>query len=147
MPCLALISRTAWSVPIYPESLMVQKYFTHILYITGIATMAPLLQYFFPQGVLALSGLKVGDAVGLIFAQQAGLLIFCIGALLVYAARHPLHRRPAVWAALVEKLGFCTLIVLAWNAPALQGLRPVVFFDMLCVVLYSVYLFGPGQQA
>lgn len=122
---------------------MTQKYFTHILYITGVATMLPLLQYFAPQLALSMSALSLSDPVGLLYAQQAGILIFCIGALLVYAARHPVHRRPAVWAALVEKLGFCVLIVQSWNQPALQGLHLVVFFDMACVLMYAIYLFGP----
>lgn len=125
---------------------MVQKYFTYILYITGVVTMLPLLQYFAPQLALSLSALSLSDPVGLIYAQQAGILIFCIGALLVYAARYPMHRRPAVWAALVEKLGFCVLIMLSWNQPALQGLHLVVFFDMACVVLYAIYLLGPQTK-
>lgn len=122
---------------------MVHKHFTWILYITGIATMLPLLQYFLPHVALSLSALKLDDPVGLIFAQQAGMLIFCIGALLVYAARHPVHRRPVVWAALAEKLGFCILIVMSWNTPALQGLHLVVFFDTACVLLYAIYLLKP----
>ncbi len=126
---------------------MVQKYFTHILYITGIITMLPLLQYFAPDLVLSLSGLQVGDAVGKLYAQQAGILIFCIGGLLVYAARHPVHRRPAVWAALVEKLGFCALIIMGWNHPALQGLHLVVFFDVTCVLLYGLWLWGATDKA
>jgi hypothetical protein len=126
---------------------MVHKYFTHILYITGIATMLPLLQYFAPELVLSMSDIKVGDAAGLLYAQQSGMLIFCIGALLVYAARHPVHRRPAVWAALVEKLGFCSLILMGWNNPALQGLHLVVFFDLACVLLYGIYLWGAAGKA
>jgi hypothetical protein len=110
------------------QAAMVQKYFTHILYITGIATMLPLLQYFLPELVLSMSAMKVGDAAGLLYVRQSGMLIFCIGALLVYAARHPVHRRPVVWAALAEKLGFCSLILMGWNNPALQGLHLVVFF-------------------
>ena len=125
---------------------MVQKYFTHILYITGLATMLPLLQYFAPQLSLSLSALSLSDPVGLLYAQQAGILIFCIGALLVYAARYPVHRLPAVWAALVEKLGFCVLIVISWNQPALQGLHLVVLFDLVCVVLYAVYLLSEQRN-
>jgi hypothetical protein len=125
---------------------MVQKYFTHILYITGAITMLPLLQYFAPELVLSLSGLQVGDAVGKLYAQQAGILIFCVGGLLVYAARHPMHRRPAVWAALIEKLGFCGLIILGWNHPALQGLHLVVFFDAICILLYGMYLWNSANK-
>jgi hypothetical protein len=126
---------------------MIQKYITPILYITGVATMLPLLQYFAPHLALSLSAMTVSDPVGLMFVQQAGMLIFCIGALLVYAARHPVHRRPVMWAALLEKLGFCILIVMAWKNPALQGLHLIVFFDVTCVLLYAIYLFTPEQIA
>jgi hypothetical protein len=55
------------------------------------------------------------------------------------------HRRPVIWAALLEKLGFCVLIVMGWNNPALQGLHLIVFFDMACVLLYAIYLFTPER--
>ncbi len=71
---------------------MIQKYFTYVLYITGLVTMLPLLQYFSPQLALSLSALTLSDPVGLLYAQQAGILIFCIGALLVYAVRYSVHR-------------------------------------------------------
>ena len=119
---------------------MIDRYFAHILYVTGVITMLPVLQFLAPTAVLQLSALQVGDAAGLFHAQHWGLLAFCFGALLVYAARHPPLRRPIVMAAGLEKLGLCVLVVLGWSNPALQGLRPALVIDGLCVILYAWYL-------
>jgi hypothetical protein len=125
---------------------MIQKYFTQILYITGFITMVPLLQFFAPGVILPLSALQVGDPAGMFHAQHWGLMAFCFGGLLVYAASHPIHRRPIVLAAALEKLGLVALVTMGWNNPALQGLHPVLVIDGLCVVLYSIYLFGNGAK-
>ncbi|MDP3651493.1 MAG: hypothetical protein Q8R67_07410 [Rhodoferax sp.] len=117
------------------------KYFTHVLYATGFITMLPLAQFFAPTAVLAVSGLQVGDAVGLLHAQHWGLLAFCFGALLVYAARHPDIRHPIVLAAGLEKLGLCVLVAMGWTTPALQGMHPVLVIDGLCVILYALWWF------
>ncbi len=119
---------------------MVNKYFTQLLYVTGVITMLPLLQYFAPGLVLAQSHLQVGDAAGLFHAQHWGLMAFCFGALLVYAARNPALRKPVVLAATVEKLGLCALVLMAWNDPTLQGLRLALVVDGACVVLYTLWL-------
>lgn len=126
---------------------MVSRYFTHILYITGLLTMLPLAQFFAPGLVLAQSGLQVGNALGLLHAQHWGLMAFCFGALLVYAARHPNHRKPIVLAAGVEKLGLVALIALGWSDPGLQGLHTVLWVDGVCVVLYATWWLGQSNQA
>lgn len=117
-----------------------ERHFDKILYLTGLVTFTPLLQYFLPTVNLGLSGLVVGDEVGLLFARHWGLLAACFGALLVYAGARPAVRRPIVLAALVEKLGLVALILMAWNAPALAGLHVAALFDGLCVLLYGAYL-------
>lgn len=121
---------------------MMNKYFTAILYVTGIITMTPLAQFFAPTAVLGISGLQVGDAVGLFHAQHWGLLAFCFGALLVYAARHPEMRRPIVLAAGLEKLGLVALVAINWNTAALQGLHAALVIDGICVVLYALWWFS-----
>ncbi len=119
---------------------MLNKYFTQILYVTGAVTMVPVLQFFAPGVMLAQSHLQVGDPAGMFHTQHWGLLAFCFGALLIYAARNPPMRKPVVLAAAVEKLGLCALVLMAWSEPALQGLHVAVAFDGLCVVLYTLWL-------
>ena len=120
---------------------MLERHFNKILYVTGAVTFTPLLQYFLPALNLGLSGLVVGDETGMLFARHWGLMAACFGALLIFAAARPAYRKPIVLAAMVEKLGLISLIVLAWNTPALAGLQVTALFDGVCVVLYGAYLY------
>ena len=125
---------------------MIEKHIKLILIITGLITMLPVLQFFAPDFMLQQQSLTVSDDAGRLFARHWGLVVFCIGALLVYAGSHPSARRPIVTAGLVQKSGLVALLLLNWNNPALQGLHIVAVFDALCVVLYAVYLFGSKKS-
>lgn len=125
---------------------MIEKYIKPILVITGLITMLPVLQFFAPDFMLQQQSLSVTDDAGRLFARHWGLVVFSIGALLVYAGTHPSARRPIVTAGLVQKLGLVVLILMNWNNPALHGLHLVAVFDALCVVLYAVYLFGSDKS-
>ncbi len=119
---------------------MNDKVIERILYITGFATMLPALQFVLPTLVLRLLGMTVSEETGLFFAQQWGLLVFCIGGLLVYAARHPVHRVPVLVAATLEKAGLVVTIAMNWDNPEFRGLHLAAVFDGVCVALYSAYL-------
>lgn len=125
---------------------MQEKHIKAILTSTGAITMLPVLQYFLPGSMLALQGLSVSDDTGYFFAQHWGFLAFCFGAMLVYAARRPVHRTPIVLAAGVEKLAFVALIAFNWNYPALQGFHLPAFFDATCVILYALILMSPSKS-
>lgn len=120
---------------------MIERHIGKILVVTGAVTLTPLLQFFLPALNLSLSGLVVADETGLLFARHWGLMAACFGALLMFAAAHPAVRKPIIIAALVEKLGLVSLIVMAWNNPALAGLHLAALFDGACVLLYGAYLF------
>jgi len=119
---------------------MNDKTLERILYVTGIATMLPVLQFVLPALVLRLLGMTVAEDTCLFFAQQWGLLVFCIGGLLVHAARHPVHRVPVMFAATLEKAGLVVTIAMNLDNPELRGLHLAAVFDGACVVLYSAYL-------
>lgn len=119
---------------------MLERHIAKVLYVTGFVTLTPLLQFFAPVINLQLSGLTVGDATGMLFAQHWGLMAACFGSLLIYAASRPALRRPVMLAALVEKLGLVVLIVMGWNTPQLAGLHVAAFFDGACVLIYAAYL-------
>jgi hypothetical protein len=120
---------------------MLERYFDKILYVTGLVTVTPLLQFFLPNLNLGLSGLVVGDDTGLLFARHWGLMAACFGVLLIFAATRPTVRIPIVMAAMVEKLGLVALIALSWNTPALAGLHLAALFDGACVLLYGAYIY------
>ena len=116
---------------------MVVKHIKIILIVTGLITMLPVLQFFAPEWMLQQQSLAVSDDAGRLFARHWGLVVFCVGALLVYAAKDPLARRPIIAAGLTQKLGLVVLLLINWNNPALQGLHPVAVFDAACVALYA----------
>jgi len=124
---------------------MSEKLIKIILIVTGLITMLPILQFFAPEWMLQQQALAVSDDVGRLFAQHWGLVVFCMGALLVYSATYSVARRPIVTANLIQKLGLVLLLLMNWSNPALQGLHIVAVFDAICVVLYAVYLFGSGK--
>jgi hypothetical protein len=111
-----------------------------LLVVTGAFTMLAGLQFLAPTLFLKAAGLEVGDPTGFFFARHWGLLCFCIGALLVYAASHAEVRRPIVMAACAEKLGITVMLAMNWSETALNGLHPAALVDGVCVVFYLVYL-------
>lgn len=102
--------------------------------------MMPILQFIFPHFMLQQQSLNIGNDTGLLFAQHWGLLVFCIGGLLVYAAHNPSFRTPILVVATIEKLGLIYLVVSQWQNPALQGFHLPVYFNTSCVLIYAVYL-------
>lgn len=125
---------------------MFERHIDKILYVTGAVTMTPLLQFFLPTLNLGLSGLVVGDDAGILFARHWGLMAACFGALLIFSAMRPNVRKPIVLAALVEKIGLVTLILMGWNNPALAGLHLTAIFDGVCVFVYGAYLYRMQQR-
>ncbi len=125
---------------------MIVKHFTKILYVMGVITMLPLIQFFLPYWVLKVEGLPIDSQSSIFFIRHWGLMSFCIGALLVYAAVHPYMRRGVVIAAAVEKMGMMVMIVLVWNDPVLSVFRPVLFIDGLCVWMFAIYVMSGASS-
>src|SRR5215470_18660948 len=80
-------------------------------------------------------------AVSMALARHWGLLLFCVGALLVYAGFHPAVRKPAVVLASIEKTGFVACVF----GTSLRR-RPVVAMmataDAVMVLVFGLYLSG-----
>ena len=85
-----------------------------ILLLTGLATSGALVMVLAPNRTLKiLFGPISCDTTSLLIARHWGLLIFLVGALLVYAASHAEIRRPALIIAGVEKAVFASSIFLS----------------------------------
>jgi hypothetical protein len=126
---------------------MLDNQIARILAVSGAVTMLPVLQFFAPVQFLEhSSGITIANDASLFFARHWGLLAFSMGALLVYAARHPEARKPIVLAAAVEKFGLVIAIALTWSNPATQGLHLAAIFDAACVLLYAAWLLGIGRR-
>jgi hypothetical protein len=114
-----------------------------VLAVTGLITALPIILFIAPApGLRLLFKLELADRAGLFMARHWGLLAFTIGALLVYAAGHPVVRVPVVLAALVEKAGLVALIGWQWSEPHTRGMRLTALFDGACSAVYASWLLG-----
>jgi protein-S-isoprenylcysteine O-methyltransferase Ste14 len=117
-------------------------YITPVLLITGLATAGIIAAVFAPAAVLAqLCAEPPTDRVGLAITRHWALLVFCVGALLIYAAYQPHVRVPVLVVAATEK------IVLAAGVFSLRlPLRPPAYIgaviDATFAGLYLLYLAG-----
>ncbi len=114
-----------------------------ILIVTGALTASMLAQFIAPAWVLHRTfGELPSGAASTMLARHWGLLLFCVGALLVYAAFDPPIRRPAVLLAAVEKAGFAACVL---GMPPLRK-RPIASMmaigDALMAAVYGLYLVG-----
>ena len=122
---------------------MITQHISTILWITGIVTMLPILQLFFPAMFLKiLNQTEIHDDVGLMFARHWGALVFVLGGLLVYAASHSELRGPIIAAALIEKAALVLLIIINLRQPFGKGFVLTAAFDGACCVIYALYLAG-----
>ena len=121
---------------------MIATHIELILIVTGAATATMLIQFFAPLPVLRLVyGEAPTDGVTVALARHWGLLIFCVGVLLIYAAFYLPVRVPILVVAVIEKvaLGVCVL-----GTPLRrQGIAAVVAGgDLLIALVYVLYLSG-----
>jgi hypothetical protein len=113
-----------------------------VLIVTGAFTAVGLAPFVAPSCVLRHTFGEVHSGpVSITLARHWGLLLFCVGALLVYSAFHPQLRVPAVVLASVEKVGFVACVL----GTSLRK-RPIVAMtaatDAVMVVIYVLYLVG-----
>lgn len=113
-----------------------------ILIVTGALTATMLAQFIAPSWVVQRTfGEKPPGVASTVLARHWGLLLFCVGALLVYAAFDPAIRRTAVVLASVEKAGFAACVL---GTPLRQ--RPIALMmaigDALMTAIYALYLAG-----
>jgi hypothetical protein len=121
---------------------MIGAYIKPILVITGIATASMIAAFFAPA--LVLDQLFAGaptDAVSLAVMRHWGLLVFCFGALLIWAAYRRELRKPVLVLTLVEKIALVIGILLL-PLPLKSGAYVVAGSDATFSLLYLLYLAG-----
>lgn len=113
-----------------------------ILIVTGALTAAMVVQFFAPSWMLRHTyGEAPSGAISIALARHWGLLLFCVGALLVYSAFHPALRAPALVLASVEKAGFvaCVLGTSLRQYPIASIMAAA---DAVMTLIYVLYLTG-----
>jgi hypothetical protein len=113
-----------------------------ILIVTGAATATMLSQFFAPLPVLRLIyGEAPTDVVSVALARHWGLLIFCVGALLIYAAFYPPVRVPILVFAVIEKVALGVSVL--GTSLRRQGIAAVLAgTDLFIALVYVFYLSG-----
>jgi len=100
-----------------------------------------LVQFIAPSWVVHRTFGEIPSGAGMVLARHWGLLLFCVGALLVYSAFDPAIRRAAVLLASVEKAGFAACVL---GTPLRR--RPIASVmaigDALMALIYALYLAG-----
>ena len=121
---------------------MIGAYIKPILVITGIATASMIAAFFLPAVVLnQLFEAPPADAVSLAVMHHWGLLVFCFGALLIWAAYRRELRKPVLVLTVVEKIGLVIGLLLL-PLPLKYGAYVVAGSDATFSALYLLYLAG-----
>jgi len=113
-----------------------------VLVVTGVLTAGILVQFVAPSWTLRHTfGEVPSGTMSIALARHWGLLLFCVGALLIYAGFHPAVRKPAVVLASIEKAGFvgCVFFTSLRRRPVVAMMATA---DALMVLVYALYLSG-----
>src|SRR5215472_567176 len=106
--------------------------------ITAVAGLAALL---FPHLFLRLGFGVESTTAFVFFVQHWGVLIFAVGALIVYSAYAPTVRAPVLVAAAIEKFAIGLLTFLGRMKPT-TPMTAIAIVDGAFAILYVAYLAG-----
>ena len=121
---------------------MVNTHIETILIVTGLATALPIVLCVAPRRILRFAfGIETPQPFTLLIASHWGLLVFLIGALLVYAAFQPSVRVPSMVIGTVEKLFFAGLVFFG-DMPKTRRTTALAVADTSMAVLYLMYFVG-----
>ena len=118
---------------------MLAEHNGEILIVTGWLTMGAIAAFLLPATILkVVFGVVAPDAGTRFIARHWGLLVFLVGALLVYAGRHPEVRVPVMAAATEKLVG--SGMVLAGPLRRRAAALVIVAADSLMGMLYLMLL-------
>ena len=121
---------------------MVTSLIEPILIVTGLLTMGAIALFLLPQpGLKLLLGIETTEPGILLLARHWGLLLFLVGALLVYSAFAPAIRVPVMIVAIAEKVVISAQLWFRLN-PRTWLATTAALFDVGCVVLYLLNFAG-----
>ena len=121
---------------------MIGAYIKPILLVSGIATAGMIAAFLAPA--LVLDQLFVAapkDAVSLAVTRHWGVLVFCFGVLLIYAAFRAQSRQAVLAVTIVEKIALVAGLLLL-PLELHSGAYVVAASDATFSLLYILYLAG-----
>jgi len=115
-----------------------------IMLVGGVLTCTMALAIVAPQLALQRTfGATLDGPLAEVVVRSWGVLITLIGAMLIYAAYTPVHRKLVLLVAAVSKAALLALIAGLGSQYAATAM-PVLIVDGLMVIIFSVYLFSPS---
>ncbi|MCP3474061.1 hypothetical protein NLM33_27490 [Bradyrhizobium sp. CCGUVB1N3] len=121
---------------------MIGAHIELILIVTGAVTAITLLQFIAPAQVLRIIfGKAPTEEVSLAVARHWGLLVFLVGALLIYAAFHASVRGPVMVVAVIEKAAL-GLGVFGTSLRTHSVAAAIAAGDSIIALVYVLYLAG-----
>ena len=118
-----------------------------IMLVAGIVTCTTFAATIAPQAALsAMFGSHLTEPLADLIVRSWGLLVFLMGALLIYGAFNEPSRRLCIIAVGFSKIGFLALILL-FGKQYLETLWTTVLFDSMAVIVLGVYLFADSKKA
>ena len=121
---------------------MIGAHIELILIVTGALTAITIFQFIAPAQVLRMIfGEAPTDEVSLAVVRHWGLLVFLVGALLIYAALHASLRGPAMVVAAIEKAAL-GLGVFGTSLRTHPAAAAIAAGDSFIALIYVLYLAG-----
>jgi hypothetical protein len=117
-----------------------------LMLVSGLLTCTMLYAAIAPQAALRASfGEELSGPLAEIVVRNWGVLIFLVGAMLVYGAFRPAVRRLVVTVATLSKLVFVGL-VLAYGQQFLGKAQLAVVIDSIWIVMFAAWLFASRSE-
>ena len=119
---------------------MLEKNIKWLMIVIGLITCTMIYPAIAPgPGLINTFGTAVEGDLANMIVRGWGLLITITGALLVYGAFHPVHRKLVMVAACCSKTWFVVLNLTLGQA-YLDHAMPAVIFDTVAVAIFVVYI-------
>jgi len=121
---------------------IVAKNIKWIMLVSGVLTCTMLYAAINPQAALLNTfGESISGPLAEVIVRNWGVLIFLIGAMLVYGAYKPVHRILIIIVAVISKIAFIGLVATIGNQ-YLSTAGIAIAVDSGFILLFLLYLIG-----
>ena len=125
---------------------MVAKNIKWIMLVSGVLTCTLLYAAFNPQAALLNTfGASVSDPLAELIVRNWGVLVFLIGAILIYGAFNPVHRKLVIIVAAISKVAFIGFL-LTIGEQYLSKAGIAIAIDSAFLLLFFLYLAGLRRE-
>ena len=126
---------------------VIAKYIKWVMLVSGVLTCTMIYAAFDPQAaLLSTFGASISGPLAELIVRNWGVLIFLVGAMLIYGAFNPVHRSFIIIVAIISKVTFISLVVTI-GSQYLHKAGIAIAFDSMIVVLFLLYLAGVRTQS